>query len=120
MPVEVSASRYSSPALALEMTSRGESGITAQAANAGTRARIGATRNRNLLALDGTITSVASSLNTSANGCPSPGKRPKIRTRFGPRRSCIQQMTFLSHRVRYETQRLGAPVTVTIHDVVRT
>ena len=67
-PAEVSASRNSSPALTLAMVRSGDSGITAQAANAVTRVMTGARVNRNLLALAGMITSLVISLTTSANG----------------------------------------------------
>src|SRR5512146_261566 len=102
------------------MTSTGDSGITAQAANAGMRAIMGATRKRNLLEFVGMTTSLVRSLKTSANGWPSPGKRPKMRTRFGPRRSCIQPMTLRSQSVSKATQMIRATVTITIHTVVRT
>src|SRR5882757_8271040 len=49
-PIEVSDNRYNSPASALETTTSGDNGITAQAANAGMSVIIGASRNRNLLA----------------------------------------------------------------------
>ena len=54
-PIEVSDSRYSSPASAFDTTTVGESGITAQAANAGTSAITGARRNSSLLEFAGTI-----------------------------------------------------------------
>src|SRR5215472_12057319 len=44
-PIEVRDSRNSSPASAFDTTTVGDSGITAQAANAGTRAIMGAMRN---------------------------------------------------------------------------
>src|SRR5205823_7290049 len=47
-PIEVSDSRYSRPASALDTTTVGDRGITAQAASAGTSAMMGASRNRNL------------------------------------------------------------------------
>src|SRR5262249_22286576 len=67
-PIEVSDKRYRSPASALDTTAVGDSGITAQAANAGTSTIIGARRNRNRLAFAGMTTSFISSLNTSAKG----------------------------------------------------
>ena len=76
-PIEVSDKRYSSPASALETTTSGDSGMTAQAAKAGMSAITGARRNRILFDLAGMITSFISSLNTSAKGCPSPGNRPE-------------------------------------------
>src|SRR5580698_4896176 len=82
-PAEVSASKNSKPALTLAMVRSGDSGITDQAAKAVTRVMIGASANRNLLALAGMITSLVISLTTSANGWPRPGIRPKIATRFG-------------------------------------
>ena len=116
-PIEVSDNRYSSPASALETTTSGDSGITAQAANAGISAIIGASRNRILFALAGMITSFISSLNTSANGCPSPGNSPKRRTRFGPRRSCIQPMTLRSHSVSSATLMMSVTVMTRIQTV---
>ena len=98
-PIEVSDSRYSRPASTLATHDLGDSGITAQAANAGTSVITGASRNSTLLAFAGMITSLISSLMTSANGWPMPGRKPKMRTRFGPRRSCIQPMTLRSHSV---------------------
>ena len=62
-------------------------------------AMAGASKNRNLFAFAGRITSLISSLMTSANGWPRPGNKPKSRTRFGPRRSCIQPMTLRSQSV---------------------
>src|SRR5947208_7723366 len=82
-PMEVSDSRYSRPASAFDTTTVGDSGITAQAANAGTSATMGASRNRNLLEFVGMMTSFTRSLITSANGCPTPGRRQKRRPRFG-------------------------------------
>src|SRR2546430_8804378 len=57
-PMEVSDSRYSRPASAFDTTTVGDSGITAQAANAGTSATMGASRNRNLLEFVGMMTSL--------------------------------------------------------------
>ncbi len=88
-PIELSDNRYNSPASALDTTTVGDTGTTAQAANAGIRAIIGASRNRNPLAREGITSSLVSSLNTSAKGCPQPGKKPKMRTRFGPLRNCM-------------------------------
>ena len=79
---------------------------------------IGARWNSNLFDFAGMITSFISSLNTSANGCPSPGRRPKMRTRFGPRRSCIQPMTLRSHSVSSATLMISATVMTRIHAVV--
>ena len=57
---------------------------------------------------------------TSANGCPMPGSRPKMRTRLGPRRSCIQPITLRSHSVSIATDRISATVTIRIQTVLRT
>ena len=76
-------------------------------------------RNRNLLELVGMITSFVSSLTTSANGWPRPGSRPKMRTRFGPRRSCIQPMTLRSHSVSSATLMISTTVMTRIHAVER-
>src|SRR5256884_4110019 len=76
-PMEVSDSRYSRPASAFDTTTVGDSGITAQAANAGTSATMGASRNRNLFEFVGMMTSFTRSLITSANGCPTPGRDRK-------------------------------------------
>src|ERR1700761_1295404 len=116
-PAEVSASRNSSPALTFAIVRSGDSGITAQAAKAVTRVIIGARANRNLLAFAGMITSLVISLTTSAKGWPRPGIRPKIATRFGPRRSCIQPMTLRSHSVVRATQMMRQIVTARIHKV---
>ena len=116
-PIEVSDKRYSSPASALETTTSGDSGMTAQAAKAGMSAIMGARRNRILFDLAGMITSFISSLKTSAKGCPSPGNRPKMRTRFGPRRSCIQPMTLRSHNVSSATLMMSVTVTTRIQNV---
>src|ERR1700724_4545652 len=75
-PIEVRDSRYSRPASACDTTTVGDSGITAQAANAGTSAIMGARRNSSLLALAGMITSFINSLKTAAHGWPTPGSRP--------------------------------------------
>src|SRR6185437_8854108 len=83
-PIEVSDSRYSSPASAWDTTTVGDTGMTAQAANATISPIMGARRNRKPFAREGMTSSLVSSLNTSANGCPQPGNRPKMRTRFGP------------------------------------
>src|SRR5579862_3555530 len=56
-PMDVSDSRYSSPALAFDTTTVGDRGITAQAAKAGMSVIIGARRNRILLAFAGMMTS---------------------------------------------------------------
>src|SRR5690242_16201462 len=116
-PMEVSDSRYSRPASALDTTTVGDSGITAQAANAGTSVITGASQNSVRLAFAGMITSFSSSLTTSANGWPTPGSRPKRRTRFGPRRSCIQPITLRSHSVSNATQMISATVITRIHTV---
>src|SRR5580698_669665 len=116
-PAEVSASRNSSPALTLAMVRSGDSGITDQAAKAVTRVIIGARANRNLLDFAGMITSLVSSLTTSANGWPRPGIRPKMATRLGPRRSCIQPMTLRSHSVVRATAMIRVMVTARIHRV---
>src|SRR5258708_6341688 len=76
-PIEVSDSRYSRPASAFDTTTVGDSGITAQAANAGTSAMMGASRNRNLLAFAGMMTSFMRSLKTSPNAPPPPAPTPK-------------------------------------------
>src|SRR5713226_40088 len=81
-------------------TASGPKGITAHAASAGIKVSIGAKMNRNLLAPVGTIVSLNMSLMASAIGCSSPIGP----TRLGPRRICIQPMSFLSHKVRYATQ----------------
>src|SRR5437762_5738104 len=81
-------------------TVSGPKGITAHAASAGMRVSIGAKMNRNLFAPVGTISSLNMSLMASAIGCNSPIGP----TRLGPRRICIQPMSFLSHKVRYATQ----------------
>src|SRR5690348_16692816 len=65
-PMEVSDSRYSRPASACDTTTVGDSGITAQAAKAGTSAITGARRNSSLLEFAGMTTSFISSLTTSA------------------------------------------------------
>ena len=52
-PSEVIASRYSRPALAFDSTSFASKGTTAHAANAGTSAHSGASRNRPRFALVG-------------------------------------------------------------------
>ncbi len=91
--------------------------MTAQAANAGTSAMIGARRNSSLFDFVGTTTSFMSSFKTSANGCPSPGARPNMRTRLGPRRSCIQPMTLRSHKVSSATQTISTTVMTRIHTV---
>ena len=117
-PIEVSDSTYSSPASALDSTRFGDSGITAQAAKAGISVIIGARWNSSLFDFAGMITSFISSLNTSANGWPTPGSSPKMRTRLGPRRSCIQPMTLRSHRVSIATQMISVMVIATIHPIV--
>src|SRR5581483_10835087 len=116
-PMEVNESRYNSPASAFDTTTSGDNGITAQAAKAGINVIIGAMRNRNLFALAGMTTSFNSSLNTSANGCASPGKNPKKDTRFGPRRNCIQPMTLRSISVRKATDRMRHTVMTRIQTV---
>src|SRR5688572_6453593 len=65
-PSEVIASRYNRPALAFDNTAFASNGTTAQAANAGARVSSGASLYRNDSALVGWITSLNSSLNTSA------------------------------------------------------
>src|SRR5690348_358758 len=80
-PIEVIASRYSSPALTLASTSLSSNGITAQAANAGASAINGAMTNSALLDFAGVSVSFSSSLNTSANVWA----RPNGPTLFGPR-----------------------------------
>src|SRR5690606_19120649 len=90
-PSEVIASRYSRPALALDSTSCASKGITAQAANAGASVISGASRYSALCALLGWITSLDSSLNTSAKACSTP--QP---TYIGPWRACIQPMSLRS------------------------
>ena len=91
--------------------------MTAQAAKAGMSAIMGARRNRILFDFAGMITSFISSLNTSAKGCPSPGNSPSRRTRFGPRRSCIQPMTLRSHNVRSATLMISVTVMTRIQNV---
>src|SRR4029077_2569555 len=116
-PMEVSDSRYRRPASAFDTTTVGDSGITAQAANAGTSVITGASQNSALLDFAGMTTSFRSSLNTSANGWPTPGSSPKMRTRFGPRRSCIQPITLRSQSVSSATQMMSATVITRIHTV---
>ncbi len=67
-------------------------GITAQVASAGVSDNSGAITYRNLFDCDGTMTSLNSSLNTSANGCSSPFGP----TRFGPTRACMLPITLRS------------------------
>src|SRR5260221_116713 len=81
-------------------TASGPKGITAHAASAGIRVSMGAKMNRNLFAPVGTISSLNMSLIASAIGCSSPSGP----TRLGPRRICIQPISFLSHKVRDATQ----------------
>src|SRR5260221_9584869 len=119
-PIDDRDSRYNKPALAFDTTIVVDKGITAQAANAGIRAIIGASRNRNLLALAGMITSLVSSFTTSAKGCPIPGNIPRMRTRFGPRRNCIHPMTFRSHSVVNATHRMRTMVIAMVQTVVQT
>src|ERR1700704_5918009 len=119
-PIEVSDNRYNKPALAFDTTTVADSGTTAHAANAGISVIMGARRNRNLFAFAGMITSLVSSFTTSAKGCPRPGNIPSMRTRFGPRRNCIQPMTFLSHSVNNATERIRATVMARVHTVVQT
>ena len=68
------------------MTNVSLSGTTAHTANAGTSDRMGAVRNKNRLAFDGSTISFKSILMTSANGWSTPCQP----TRFGPTRACIQ------------------------------
>src|SRR6266702_8138136 len=119
-PIEVSDNRYNKPALAFDTTTVADSGTTAHAANAGISVIMGARRNRNLFAFAGMITSFMSSFTTSAKGCPRPGNIPSTRTRFGPRRNCIQPMTFLSHSVNNATDRMRTIVMARVHTVVQT
>src|SRR4051812_36923275 len=67
-PIDESDSRYNSPALAFDTTIVADNGITAQAANAGINAIMGAKWNSTLLALVGITTSLVSSFTTSAKG----------------------------------------------------
>ncbi len=71
-------------------------GITAQIATAGISTISGAMMYMPRLTALGTMTSLSSSLSTSAIGC----SRPIGPTRFGPRRTCIQPMSLRSHRIR--------------------
>jgi hypothetical protein len=91
-PSEVIASRYSRPALAFDSTSFASNGTTAHAANAGTSATIGARMNSDFCALVGWMTSLNSSLNTSAKAWRMP--QP---TYIGPWRTCIQPISLRSH-----------------------
>src|SRR5208282_650943 len=97
-PIEVSARMYKSPASMFENARSGANGMTAQTASEGINARNGAKRNKNPLASAGTTISLKISLNTSANGWPSPGTQNKL-TRFGPLRNWIQPMTLRSAKV---------------------
>src|SRR5690606_40440711 len=90
-PIEVIASRYSRPALALDSTTCASNGTTAQAANAGTRALSGASSYRTGCAWVGLTTSLNSSWKTSAKAWNTP--QP---TYIGPWRSCIQPISLRS------------------------
>ncbi len=72
-------------------TNSGENGMTAQAANAGTRTIRGASRNRNRDERPGTMISLSSSLITSANGWANPRKigSPKNDDAVGAAPSCM-------------------------------
>jgi hypothetical protein len=74
-------------------------GITAQVASAGISDNSGAMMNRKRLDSDGMITSLNSSLKTSANGC----SKPSGPTRFGPTRDCMLPITLRSKYVEYAT-----------------
>jgi formate hydrogenlyase subunit 4 len=76
-------------------TSVPENGITAHAAKAGVTASTGAIRKRYLSDLVGMIISLNINFRTSAIGC----NKPLGPTRFGPTRTCIYAMTFLSASV---------------------
>ena len=95
-PSEVIASMYSRPALTLASTTPSTNGTTAQAASAGAMARIGASRNRQLVRARRDDDFLDQQLEPSAIGCSSPSGP----TRFGPMRTCIQPMTLRSASVR--------------------
>src|SRR5262249_40789672 len=116
-PIEVSDSRYNRPASAFDTTTSGDRGITAQAANAGINAMVGAIQKRNLFDFSGITISLVRSFTTSAKGCPTPGSRPKSFTRLGPRRNCIQPMTLRSHNVNKATLMISATVMARIQPV---
>src|SRR5207302_444209 len=99
-PMEVSDSRYSRPASAFDTTTVGDSGITAQAANAGTSATMGASRNRNLFEFVGMMTSFTRSLSTCAVrlGVSVRHGRRAAFTRSLQRRRAAQQRIGLVHR----------------------
>src|SRR3546814_713785 len=90
-PSEVIASRYSRPALAFDSASCASNGTTAHAANAGTSVISGARMYSTRCALVGWMTSLNSSLNTSAKAWNTP--RP---TYIGPWRTCIQPSSLRS------------------------
>src|SRR6267142_4653474 len=95
-PIELNARMYSSPALMSASTTSGAKGITAHAASAGVSISTGASRNRPLFALVGTMISFISSFTPSAIGCSSPAGP----TRLGPMRIWIQPISLRSHSVR--------------------
>jgi hypothetical protein len=60
---------------------------------------MGAAINKVKLALLGQTVSLSNNFNPSAKGC----NNPKIPTTLGPRRLCMEAITFLSYRVKYAT-----------------
>ena len=84
------------PALTLANATSGPKGITAQAASAGMMVMIGPRTKRPLLAAVGMMISLVSNLSASAIGC----SKPNGPVRFGPTRTCVKPIAFLSHKVR--------------------
>ncbi len=77
----------------------------------------GAIRKSTLFERDGVSTSLMSSFTTSANGWPMPGSRPKIATRLGPLRTCIQPMSLRSQSVSSATEMMSTTVTMRMYAV---
>ena len=84
-PIAAMAKTNSTPVLTLDMTHSSLTGITAHTAKDGMSTITGAKKYIHLFALSGTITSLSSSLNTSANGWI----KPHGPVTFGPTRSCM-------------------------------
>jgi hypothetical protein len=87
------------PVLISESIPLSEKGITPQDIRLRAKLKTGASKNINLFALLGIITSLSNNLNPSAKGC----NKPKTPTALGPFLRCIIAKTFLSKRVKYAT-----------------
>jgi len=74
--------------------------MTAHAANANVKERIGENTKIHILEACGITVSLASNFSASAKGCNNP-KNPTI---LGPRRRCIAAITFRSNNVKNATE----------------